>query len=64
MSSEFTELCEMYWLSPEDPEAIYKLIHFMADPVEEDDTWYFNENADAFDPDEELRKLEEEDEER
>jgi hypothetical protein len=36
----------------------------MADPDEEDDTWYFNENADAFDPDEELRKLEEEDEER
>jgi hypothetical protein len=64
MSSEFTELCEMYGLSPGDPEAIDKLIHFMADPVEEDDTWYFNENADAFDPDEELRKLEEEDEER
>ena len=54
----------MYGLSPGDPEAIDKLIHFMADPVEEDDTWYFNENADAFDPDEELRKLEEEDEER
>ena len=64
MSSEFTELCEMYGSSPGDPEAIDKLIHFMAEPVEEPDYWYFNENADAFDPDEELRKLEEEDEER
>ena len=54
----------MYGLSPGDPEAIDKLIHFMADPVGDEDTWYFNENADAFDPDEELRKLEEEDEER
>jgi len=62
MSSEFTELCEMYGLSPGDPEAIDKLIHFMADPDEEDDTWYFNENADAFDPDD--LETEEEDEER
>ena len=62
MASEFTELCEMYGLSPADPEAIDKLIHFMADPDEDDDTWYFNENADAFDPDEELKRLEEEDE--
>jgi|TARA_Y100001951_G_scaffold81046_1_gene69131 hypothetical protein len=62
MSSEFTELCEMYGLSPGDPEAIDKLIHFMADPVEEDDTWYFNENADAFDPDD--LETEEEDDER
>ena len=54
MASEFTELCEMYGLSPGDPEAIDKLIHFMADPDEEDD---------AFDPDEELKRLEEEDEE-
>ena len=65
MASEFTELCETYGLSPGDPEAIDKLIHFMADPAdEEDDTWYFNENADAFDPDEELKRLEEEDDER
>ncbi len=62
MSSEFTELCEMYGLSPGDPEAIDKLIHFMADPVEEPDYWYFNENADAFDPDD--LEMEEEDEER
>ena len=63
MSSEFTELCEMYGLSPGDPEAIDKLIHFMADPAdEEDDTWYFNENADAFDPDD--LETEEEDDER
>ena len=62
MSSEFTELCEMYGLSPGDPEAIDKLIHFMADPDEEDDTWYFNENADAFDPDD--LETEEEDDER
>ena len=62
MASEFTELCEMYGLSPGDPEAIDKLIHFMADPVEEDDTWYFNENADAFDPDD--LETEEEDDER
>lgn len=62
MSSEFTELCEMYGLSPGDPEAIDKLIHFMADPVDEDDTWYFNENADAFDPDD--LETEEEDDER
>ena len=62
MASEFTELCEMYGLSPGDPEAIDKLIHFMADPDEEDDTCYFNKNADAFDPDEELKRLEEEDE--
>ena len=62
MSSEFTELCEMYGLSPGDPEAIDKLIHFMADPVEEDDTWYFNENADAFNPDD--LETEEEDDER
>ena len=45
MASEFTELCEMYGLSPGDPEAIDKLIHFMADPVGDEDTWYFNENA-------------------
>ena len=64
MSSEFTELCEMYGLSPGDPEAIDKLIHFMGEPDGEDDTWYFNENADAFDPDEELKRLEEEDDER
>ena len=63
MSSEFTELCERYGLSPGDPEAIDKLIHFMADPAdEEDDTWYFNENADAFDPDD--LETEEEDDER
>ena len=62
MASEFTELCEMYGLSPGDPEAIDKLIHFMADPDEEDDAWYFNENADAFDPDD--LETEEEDDER
>ncbi len=54
----------MYGLSPGDPEAIDKLIHFMGEPDGDEDTWYFNENADAFDPDEELRKLEEEDDER
>ena len=47
MASEFTELCEMYGLSPGDPEAIDKLIHFMGEPDGEDDTWYFNKNADA-----------------
>ena len=52
----------MYGLSPGDPEAIDKLIHFMADPVEEPDYWYFNENADAFDPDD--LETEEEDDER
>ena len=62
MASEFTELCEMYGLSPGDPEAIDKLIHFMADPDEDDDTWYFNKNADVFDPDD--LETEEEDDER
>jgi hypothetical protein len=63
MASEFTELCEMYGLSPGDPEAIDKLIHFIgeSDSEEGDDAWYFNENADAFDPD--SLKTEEEDEE-
>lgn len=53
MASEFTELCETYGLSPGDPEAIDKLIHFIgeSDDDGEDDSWYFNENADAFDPD-------------
>jgi len=61
MASEFTELCEMYGLSPGDPEAIDKLIHYMAEPEEGgDDSWYFNEDADAFDPD---LKTEEEDNE-
>jgi hypothetical protein len=60
MASEFTELCEMYGLSPGDPEAIDKLIHFIGSSDEEgDDAWYFNEDADAFDPD--RLKMEEED---
>ena len=41
----------MYGLSPGDPEAIDKLIHFIGESDDEDDSWYFNENADAFDPD-------------
>jgi hypothetical protein len=63
MASEFTELCEMYGLSPGDPEAIDKLIHFIGESDDEgDDAWYFNENADAFDPDS-LKMEETEDEE-
>jgi len=63
MASEFTELCEMYGLSPGDPEAIDKLIHFIGESGDEgDDAWYFNENADAFDPDS-LKMEETEDEE-
>jgi len=62
MASEFTELCEMYGLSPGDPEAIDKLIHFIGESDDEDDSWYFNENADAFDPDS-LKTEETEDEE-
>tara|TARA_R110002012_G_scaffold158608_4_gene320025 strand:+ start:940 stop:1131 length:192 start_codon:yes stop_codon:yes gene_type:complete len=62
MASEFTELCDMYGLSPGDPEAIDKLIHFIGESDDEDDSWYFNENADAFDPDS-LKTEEIEDEE-
>jgi|TARA_Y100000385_G_C12567366_1_gene414822 hypothetical protein len=62
MASEFTELCDMYGLSPGDPEAIDKLIHFIGESDDEDDSWYFNENADAFDPDS-LKTEETEDEE-
>ena len=62
MASEFTELCDMYGLSPGDTEAIDKLIHFIGESDDEDDSWYFNENADAFDPDS-LKTEETEDEE-
>ena len=62
MASEFTELCDMYGLSPGDPEAVDKLIHFIGESDDEDDSWYFNENADAFDPDS-LKTEEIEDEE-
>ena len=49
MASEFTELCDLQVLSPGDPEAIDELIHFIGESDDEDDSWYFNENADAFD---------------
>ena len=37
MSSEFTQLCEMYGLSPGDPDAIDIIIEECNKPVSEDD---------------------------
>lgn len=39
MSSEFTELCEMYGLSPADPDAIDIIIEECNKPVSEDDDY-------------------------
>ena len=46
MASEFKELCDMYGLSPGDPEAIDKLIHFIGES--DDDEEFENIDIDKY----------------
>ena len=48
MSSEFTELCEMYGLSPGDPDAIDIIIEECNKPVSEDDDYDYLDHFEEF----------------
>lgn len=48
MSSEFTELCEMYGLSPADPDAIDIIIEECNKPVSEDDDYDHLDHLEEF----------------